>query len=415
MINNLIFKNQINPKTDIDFYDKIKIILVILCIFFIPTKDHWFRIYMLVNTILPCLLLVKRSQIANIKQFKYIIYWLFAFFIFVSIKTLILPFNYDYERELTEVFRILIIIPLLIADKKYFGNFGKNIFYYIAIVYIILDTILTLSEVKIIPYNSFYNLIKVYYHIEVQSNLSYLAKGFSSHGAIHAVIMSFFAIFMVCHLQSKKYPLIDFFLILLCLYNVLAAGSRTCMVGIFIFFIFYFIISIFTRKQKTSFYFYLILIIIFCSFSFIVSSGDFVKLQYLVEKGTNVSSFVARQDNWIEFIDLTVEYWYLIFIGWGKTIFLKNDYFYTDNDYFTYFLIHGLIIFAVLIYCMLNLLIQTIRDWSYSNIYNSTLFYFLVFLFIVSTSSAGFSLPISIILIVLFYRFKNEKTNFDNR
>lgn len=393
-------------------FDQFKFIVVLTAIFCLPTRGDWFRYYTLINCIVPLILIDFREFKRDAVLIWLIVWWGFFFVASTLFKSYFIP-GIDVLREFTELARIFIFIPLLLIHQKYLGSVGFRILSIFLAAFVVINSYMVLAETKFLPKNGLYIFIETNYHFYRQVGLSYLAKGTFSHGALNALMMNCIVVFNISTFKKFRYPKVMLLITLLAIFNMFAGGSRTNMVAIAFFIIVFFSLSILKENKKTPPLLFLIPLVLVIGGTYLISLGLFGKLQILLDTGTNTSSVVGRQINWLAFLKEMDKYWYVGIIGWGKTMFIKNgSSFFTDNDYFTYLIVHGLISFTTILFLMAKKIVVTFYYWTCENEFGKCLFHLILLNLLISTSSAGFSYPMVLIFITLVYLFdRSEKRN----
>ena len=410
-----IYTNQktgtLYPAKELSVFQQILFFILLCCIFLIPTQEKNIRLYTVLNFLVPLLLYSHESLLQNIKFVGWILLWGGIFIVSTLFRIFILPSSYDYIREFTELGRIFILIPYLLIHKKYFGVQGFKVFLFFIVCYIFSDFYLTLCETSVLPRGAFYQFVSQTYYLDAVKDHSYLAKGWSALGGIHGLIMAFCIVFLTCLVNIRFKQYLCLLLLLMCFYSLFASGSRSSMIAVAAFYLLLFAMSIIHRRKPS---FILILMIVIAVFAAItlVSNGYFAKLSVLLEEGLATGSFEDRQMFWGIFLDRLFTYWYLFPIGWGKTIFfMSKDVFFTDNDYLTYILVHGVFIPTILLLIICNYILKCYKQYKVLQPVQTIRFYLLGALLVVSVANPGFSYPTILILLVMFFRFSNISIN----
>lgn len=400
-------KNRINN----DVFKQIKLIVFILSVLFFPAKDEWYRYYIVFNIVLPSVLFFNYFNQPDVVTKRFYI-WVGFIAVTTLLKGVFLPGTVSVTREFTELFRVLLIIPILLIPQDYFNQKTFKAFVYVVIGYFFLDFYVTLSEVGLISNNQYLSIIKSLYHSSAQENLNYLGKGLSSHAAEHGLFLNYFIIVLLCLMKDWKNKLVINALIILALLGLVASGSKTSMVAIVFILSVYYIISIMKEKIKFNFSFVIIIALLCIGTIWALNSGKFVRLEVLLTQGTNTSSYRAREDNWLFYLNILEEYYYMFPIGWGKSIFMieGKSTFFTDNEYLTYLIIHGLIVLIIILYYLVIYLYRIFRNWTKANVQEKILFFVLIDFLFIGMASVSFSSPKIITLIFLLYKFSLYKS-----
>jgi len=404
--------NSTTIKTNYNF------IAFIALVFLLPSRDDWYRWYTLALVVGPLIFLLVGYKSRFNSLAKWVVGWLFFFILSNVIKLIFLPAPFNMAKEYTEFFRILILLPVLLIKDKYFTkkNFAaiiKFIFFYL-----IIDSFITFTEIGIIKINSpiLINIKKIY-HSENQLGLGYLAKGLSSHGAEHGIIMNFILILLlICIKYFKNKSTIYYISIVLCLFNLVACGSKTSMLGFaFIFAVFIFMLVL-KENLKIPFSYLLIILLLIFGIIWALNSGKFIRLKLLLSVGTSGTSYVSRLSNWGYFFNIMERYLYLFPFGWGKSIFIidNNKTFYTDNEYFTILIIHGIVVLLCILTIMWKYITRCFIYWNRINIYHKFLFFLLLDYLFIGYASVSFSSPTILALLCIVYKFAIAKDAEEN-
>jgi len=385
---------------------------VLACIFLVPSQEENIRIYTVANFIVPFMLYSSEAAVKHAKYVGWLLLWGAVFIGSACIRLFILPFtSYNLVREFTELGRIIIMIPYLLINKRYFGPAGFKIFLFFISGYITSDFYLTLCEVRVLPRDAFYQFVSETYYSNAFKNYSYLAKGWSGIGGIHGLMMTFCIVFLTSLINIRVKQYLCLLLLCMCFFSLFASGSRSSMIAVAAFYFLLFAMSIIHGKKPS---FVLILMIVIAVFAAItlVSNGYFAKLSVLLEEGLAARSFEDRQDFWKIFLNILLTYWFLFPIGWGKTIFFMNrNHFFTDNDYLTFLLVHGVVIMIVLFAIIINYILKFYNRYKILTPIDTIRFYLLVTLLVISVANPGFSYPTILILLIIFFRFSNISIN----
>lgn len=389
---------------------QLKLVLFICSILFLPSKDEWYRYYIVVNLVLPLLLLVDfSSKVTDVS--KRVLLWLTFFILATLIKVVVLPASVSALREFTEFFRILIFTPILFIKDRYFNSDTFKLFLVIFCAYFLVDFYVTLNEVGVVKSNFIISSLKSIYHSKAQQNLNYLAKGLSSHGAEHGLILNFILVIIICMMKFSKQKWIVITLLLMALLSLIASGSKTSMIGFVFILIVYYCVTILKEQKKIPISAFVVFSIIIFGTMWALESGKFVRMEILFNQGTNSSSYQAREENWSFFLKIMEEYIYMFPVGWGKSIFMieGKTTFFTDNEYLTFLIIHGVIVVAAILFYLLRYIVRIYRRWNKTNFYEKLLFLLLIDFLFIGLASLSFSSPKILLLLFFLYRYSTSK------
>ena len=367
---------------------------------FLPTREHFYKVYSIVVVVLPVVLIDLSKVRKKWKQVSLLLGWSLFFLISTSFREIIINSS-QFSRELLEISRILLFLPILLIRDVYTGRQARKILNFLIYCLIISNSFMVLSEMKFLPKSAIYYSLESTYHYKVQIGLSYLAKGMYSHGALQSLMMLMYSIYLTVSYHESCVKIFRLIIILLAIFGLFAGGSRTVMIGFAVYLLMYFGLGVFRKKQKPNKSLWAIPTISIAGLIYLVQAGYLVKLVRLLERGTNVSSVAGRYNNWSVFLDKINYYWYITPIGWGKTMFINKKSFFTDNDYFTYFLIHGLLVTSFLCGYILKETIKYSYKFRVSNSFEFCYLIMMCALIIVSTNSAGFSFPFALFMLIL--------------
>ena len=300
-------------------------------------------------------------------------------------------------RDFMEAFRFVPSLLIFLSIYKW-GKIKLKNYIDASFIYILLDAIVSYMQSKSMNILGILDLIKNLYnsdnHFEISFLMDHRILGLSSGPGQHGTLIYFlltvmFTTFFIYEERKK----VSFFGTVIAFFIIVSSQSRTALVAtIIVIFLFIFFNVLKGNLKQRMFSITLSSLIIVLIPTVIKYLEKFSYLFALFTNGTNISSYSARENKWMEIINLTFEKPEWLLIGHGKDFF-GMDSRAMDSEYIYIYSVYGLPFLSIMLVLLLFFWIRSIKEWKYTSPFLKILFFITIGGAIISYTSAFFSDP----------------------
>jgi len=378
--------------------------IFIITVLFFPLK-LFLPYHLLLASI--ALFMVCRNKKLYLGHDAKLILLLFLFILVSSVFRSVYLQTFNF-RDYMELFRYVPLVLFLLVSKKY--KIEYEVLCKILFVYTAIDFSVSLFQTSGVGFiDTVSNIYASDFHMEnslgISSRAIGLSRGPGDHGAIMAVMLTFF--FSNIFYKYNKFNILG--CCIACLTILLSQSQTSFVAMVFVTAVILFYYLIFGRKLQRVKAQKITILLVLCSALFVIYFFKDLKYLYtLVELGTDRNSFQIRLEK-MDFVHTEIaKNPELFLIGFGKDYW--GDFSSAmDNEYLYIYSVYGLVVFLFAVFvALLQLTKGLLVD---SSLLNKGVYFVIIAGFVIAYPTSFFTEPRTIMLLVFLGLLsqKNDK------